>query len=256
MSTSGPDPTGGDPERVRLSWPGAEQARPTAGPRPRRAPRASDRGAEPVSEVEVPDDIEPAGRDLPRLVRALPVVESEGLASAALRRAVVEAHDRLADRVLQRLRTVREDLDADMTELRSEIGALRESVEMAGDDLALRQIRTSIHELRSEVVALRHAILESPVLARLGDDVAALRDDLAALTGGEVVIPAPGAPGVPVAVADELEALRMELASLRRRIALRASTEEPDVLNDAAINRISEAVAARLRAAMPAPRRR
>lgn len=254
MSTTGPDPTGADPERVRLSWPGESPARPGAVSRPRRAPRPSppeDEGG--PGGVEVDHGAEVVGRDLPRLVRPLPVVEAEAGAGAALRRAVVEAHDRLADRLLQRLRTVREDIDADMSELRSELGALRESVEASADELPLRQIRMSISELRSEIAGLRHALTESPVLAAMAADLAALRDDLADLSGLEV--PEVRDTSRSDAIVDELEALRAEMTSLRRRISLRVAAPESDGLTDEQLDRLAEAVADRLRPAPP-PRRR
>lgn len=167
-----------------------------------------------------PDPLEPQDdRGLPQVVRPLPTAE-DPLAGSTIRRALVEAHDRLADRMLQRLRAMRDDIDADLAELRSEMSALRHSIDDAGDRVPIRQMRTSLEELRADVAALRRVGLP---------EVDA--DALAA--GGRV--------------AEELAALRNEIAALRRRISLRAVAESPG-LSDEQLHLLAELVAERMRA--------
>lgn len=247
MSTTGPDPRGDDPQRVRLSWPGDE---PTRTPDPggaRRRPR-------------VTRDVEDAyvHSDVPQVVHPLPLVEADSMGGPALRRAVVDAHDRLADRVLQRLRAFREDIDADLAELRSEMAALRQSVEDMGDRMPARQIRSSLEELRGDLAGLRRAGFDGSQLEHISGELAGLRSDLADLAAR--MDDGAGRPGPPSAspgpVANELAELRSEIASLRRRISLRVAVPDAGGLSDAQIEKVAEAVAGRLGAASPPRGRR
>jgi hypothetical protein len=211
LSTSGPDRAGEEALAIRLAWPGA----------PRHA--EDRRVVDPPTEDAVPED--PPGAPL----RALPVLEAGPEDTTPLRRAVVDAYDRLADQVLGRMRALHQDVDADLAEVRSELASLRRSVEDVGDRVQLRQLRTSLDELRADVAGLRRAVLESPE-------------------------PGPGGPGAPGtaaaqgAAAEQLALLREEVVSLRRRIALRGRAEpaEPAPLTDDDVDRIAAAVAARL----------
>lgn len=164
-----------------------------------------------------------------RSARPMLVAGDDGFTTAGLRRAVVEAHDRLGDRVLQRLGTARDDMDADMSELRSEIGALRELVESAGGQAFQRELGATLDAVRNEIAALR---LET----------VAMTDTL---LGAIERVSSPRIKSGPLVT--ELESLRSEIASLRRRISLRGSADQPGALEDAAIASIAEAVAERLR---------
>lgn len=96
------------------------------------------------------------------------------LSSSAVSR-IVDAYERLGTRLLSRMRDLREDVDADLSELRSEISSLRTSIEDVADRVQLRQMRSSIDDLRSDVAGLRRAVLEWPELERVATDVSALR---------------------------------------------------------------------------------
>ena len=88
---------------------------------------------------------------------------------------IVDAYERLGGRLLGRMRDMREDVDADLAELRSELASLRTAVEDVADRVQLRQMRGSIDDLRSDVAGLRRAVLEWPELERMGSDLSALR---------------------------------------------------------------------------------
>ncbi len=111
---------------------------------------------------------------------------------------LVEAFDRLGARVLGRLRDLREDLDADLADVRSQVAALTGAVEDVADRVELRQLRGAVDELRSDVAGLRRTIAEPS-----GREHAAAPEleDLA----------------------QELSELRAEMVSLRRRMSLKAS---------------------------------
>lgn len=223
---------------MRLSWPGEAHI-----------PAPSEDVPHLHVDVEGADDA--IGADQVDPLRTFPVVEADPVAGMALRRAMVDGYDRLADRVLHRLQVVREDIDADLADLRSEVTALREAVEDVGNRVQLRQLRSSIDELRSDVAGLRRAVLEWPELERVSADITALRADMAdivrrladsAQLSGSAAPPASLVPLVEEIaalrgdfsslepVADELAGLRGEVAALRRRIALRVGegSEAPD----------------------------
>jgi hypothetical protein len=220
LSTPSPDPERSDP--VQLRWPG--------GPRRADVRSTDERGADErgIDErragpppVDDPPGDEPPGAPL----RALPVLEADPGDHTPLRRAVVDAYDRLADQVLGRMRALHQDVDADLAEVRSELASLRRSVEDVGDRVQLRQLRTSLDELRTDVAALRRAVLEQ-------------------------ADPAEGS------AAEQLALLREEVVALRRRIALRAQSDPAAApgLSDDDVARIAAAVAERL--APPSRRRK
>jgi hypothetical protein len=250
LSTPQPNPTGKDPAKVRLTWPG-ETAPTVDAPAPGTARPAERR---PVEDVD--GSVEPALR----AARAAPVVALDVEGSSSLRRTLVDAYDRLADRLAQRLRSVQDDLDADLLDVRTEISALRQAVEDVGDRVEMRQLRAAIDELRSDVVGLRRAVLEWPELERVSADITALRADMTELlaqrpSAAPATGPAPklqlqqlaplmeeisairGALGSRPAggsrdggasdeVLEELAGLRTEMKALRRRITLRAPADE------------------------------
>jgi hypothetical protein len=213
LSTPSPDPERSEP--IQLRWPG--------GPRPAPGRRAQDDSAGPPPGSHPPDD-DPPGAPL----RALPVLEADPGDTVPLRRAVVDAYDRLADQVLGRMRALHQDVDADLAEIRSELASLRRSVEDVGDRVQLRQLRTSIDELRSDVAGLRRAVPDA--------------------TG-------PGGDSQGDSMAEQLALLREEVVSLRRRIALRGRPESSEAvaLSDDDVDRIAAALAERL---SPPPRGR
>ena len=248
MTTPQPNPTPKDPAKVRLTWPAETTARidaPAAGTARPADPR-------PVREVE--GTVEPA-------LRAAPVVALDVEGSSSLRRTLVDAYDRLADRLAQRLRSVQDDLDADLLDVRAEISALRQAVEDVGDRVEMRQLRAAIDELRTDVVGLRRAVLEWPELERVSAEITALRADMSELLAQRSTSdasssgPAPklqlqqlaplmeeisairgalesrpavrsrGA-GASDEVLEELAGLRNEMKALRRRITLRAPADD------------------------------
>jgi hypothetical protein len=211
-----------------LRWP-----RVTRDERP--APLLDDHEARPS---DVPLDREPKGPE--RLDEAPVEVVGGVVERPRFDRATIEAYDRLAERLLERLRSLREDLDADLAEVRSEIASLRAAVDDVGDRVQLRQLRASINELRGDVSSMRRAVTEWPELEQVSHDISSLRADMATLceTGGT---------SGPVDVAPVLEAtaaVQAELVSLRRRIALRASGESS--LSDEQLDLLAEAVTTRL----------
>lgn len=158
MSTPGADP------RVRLAWPG--QAGPTSAfeEEPPQPPRA-----QADSEALQPDTDS---------IRPLASADDAGLGAPALRRAIVDAYDRLADRVLERMRSMHDDVDADLAEIRSEVSTLRQAVDDLGERVQLRALRSAVDELRSDVVGMRRALLEWPELERVSGDITSLRADM------------------------------------------------------------------------------
>ncbi|MGK2947040.1 MAG: hypothetical protein ACSLFP_00570 [Acidimicrobiales bacterium] len=138
---------------------------------------------------------------------------------SGLRRAVVDAYDRLADRILHRLRSVHDDLGADLAEVRTELTALRQTVEDLGERVQLRQLRSAVDELRSDVTGLRRVVLEWPELERVSSDIAALRADMTDVVGklDDFGTAAPGATprlGTLAPLMEEITALREEMPSL------------------------------------------
>jgi hypothetical protein len=217
----------------RLSWPGGAATRRAARPRP--VPR----------EPAAPDP-PPKGEER----SAVPPPSS--LEEVPLGRVFVDAFDRLSDRLLDRLRTLRTDVDADLTALRGEMTELREAVEAMGDRAQARQLRATLDELHGEVVALRRAVLEWPELEQLTRDVTAVRGDLAFLfdTSGE------GGPGqAPSELLGELQAVVARLAGESARLAEVApgpATDDGPLLEEVAALR-AEVAEVRRRVARPAP---
>ena len=141
--------------------------------------------------------------------------------------------------VLERMRALREDIDADLAEMRSELVTLRQAVEDVGDRVQLRQLRSTVDDLRSDVAGLRRAVLEWPELERVSSDLAALRSDVGELLGRMIASePDEGSssqldgilstlrerPSLPTLapVLEELAALRTEMSEVR-------SLSTPDV---------------------------
>jgi hypothetical protein len=137
-------------------------------------------------------------------------------------RAFVDAFERLSERLLERLRTLRQDIDADLNGLRAEVATLRQAVDDAGQSVQLRQLHTGLDELRADLSGLRRAVLEVPELQRLADEVTAVRGDLtllfdAAGDGGE---------HAPSAVVVELEQVVGRLSEQIGRLDERAGSRE------------------------------
>lgn len=156
-----------------------------------------------------------------------------------LGRVVLEGYDRFADRVLERLRMLREDVDTDLGAVRSELATLRQAVDDVAERVELRKLRATIDELRGDISGLRRAVLEWPELEQVSSDVAALRADLSDMAkpvSRDLTTLAP--------MLEEIAALREEFVSLRRRIALRVSNEGE--LSEERIAAIADAVAKRL----------
>lgn len=159
---------------------------------------------------------------------------------------LIEAYDRLGDRVLERMRALREDVDADLSSVRSELASLRQAVDDVGDRVQLRQLRATIDELRGDVSGLRRAVLEWPELEQVSSDIAGLRSDMSTIlealrTGGAPAIDLP----VLAPLVAEVAALRSEVAGLRRRIALRADVAQGGI-DEAGLERLTAQVADRI----------
>jgi hypothetical protein len=160
---------------------------------------------------------------------------------------LIEAYDRLGDRVLERMRALREDVDADLAAVRSELASLRQAVDDVGDRVQLRQLRATIDELRGDVSGLRRAVLEWPELEQVSGDVAGLRSDMSTLLDASRSGVAPSGEGLQLGalapLVEEVAALRGEVASLRRRIALRADGAP---VGDDQLEQIADQVAERM----------
>jgi hypothetical protein len=268
---------------VRLSWPkpGAAAAPATPAAPPTRATpagprtRATVRTPQPRIEAPRADDSDPAeaGSAPQPFAREARTPEAHlaaaGTDSTSTGKVFVEAFDRLADRLLDRLRTIRQDVDTDLTGVRNELAALRQAVEELGERAQVRQLHTDIDELRTELAALRRAVLEWPELEQVSNDIAAVRGDLAFLfeASGEGAMG--GAPSDLLAelqrtigtlsdeitrmgkelpqleavnaVLEEVVAVRSELTQVRRRVGVRKGP-----LNDEQLEQIVSAVADRV----------
>ncbi len=234
MPTDRPNPPDDD-LAVRLQWPSD----------PSLAPEA-DRPAPPPWNAD--DDTD---------VHSAEVVATAGDPSRP-GRTLIEAYDRLGDRVLERMRALREDLDADLSAVRSELASLRQAVDDVGDRVQLRQLRATLDELRSDVTGLRRAVIEWPELEQVSSDIAGLRSDMTevvqAIGGGsrDATTPSLAALGPLV---EELAELRGEVTSLRRRITLRGEGSTP-VLDENQLARLADQVADRIAASGARTRRR
>jgi hypothetical protein len=258
---------------VRLSWPTAGGgSRQVAAPdRPQSPAPPAEGGQQPAPEAPpgpAPEPVAPTPAPLP--ARPAPVTEvlAPGVEGSRMSRAFVEAFDRLSDRLLDRIRSLRQDVDADLASVRSELAGLRQAVDEAGDRAPLRQLKASLDEVREDVLALRRAVLEWPALDQVAGDVAAIRGDLAFLfdmtEDGEPAAAPSHVLGQLRAVVDnlaeevtrlaeqahvgalgpvleEVASVRSELTSIRRRLVLRASP-----IDDEQLERIVDAVAARV----------
>jgi hypothetical protein len=183
-------------------------------------------------------------------------------------RAFVDAFDRLAERLLDRLRTLRQDIDADLNGLRGEVATLRQVVEDTGQSVQLRQLHTGLDEARNELTALRRAVLEWPELERLSDEIASMRGDLSLVfdtTGDGSVDHAPSAvlgqleevvarlaevtddtggaaTGDLAWIVDEVAAVRTDLAEVLRRstATVRLEPDQLALIADAVTGRLLE----------------
>ena len=107
----------------------------------------------------------------------------------------------------------------------------------------LRQLRSTVEDLRRDMNGLRRSVMEWPELERVSSDVAALRADVGALL-------ARGSAASGTARTDKDEAsgqngealseLREEISLLRRRISLRAKDSVP--LSEDDIDRLADAL--------------
>jgi hypothetical protein len=246
MQTDRRGAAAGDDE-VRLSWSGGAASAPSAGPTaPVKAGAKATKGAAKGRAAKVTH----ASTAAPA---ATPASEPAGaLEEVPLGRVFVGAFDRLSDRLLDRLRALRADMEGDLSALRAEMTALREAVDAMGDRVQVRQLRATLDELQAEVVGLRRAVLEWPELEQLSQDVTAVRGDLAFLfdTAGEG-----GAGQAPSELLGELQAVVARLAGESSRLAEvtpGAATDDGPLLEEVAALR-AELAEVRRRVARPAP---
>jgi hypothetical protein len=152
------------------------------------------------------------------------------------------------------------DAGGELALVRQEMADLRHALDDLADRVQLRQVRASMEELRSEMVSLRRVVLEGPDLEQLTTEVGALRSQLVDLVASSPSSPRAAGEVTADAVAplaEELAALRAEMVSLRRRIALRGQGGDAGT-DDERLERIVGSVIRRLSedAATPARRRR
>jgi hypothetical protein len=257
---------------VRLSWPKPGEPTPPTTPARPDAPAGTRPPALPERPVPAPPAPLPAKptAEGPSLLREAkspdPLPGTEGVPPG---KAFVEAFDRLADRLLDRLRTLRQDIDADLGAVRLEVASLRQSVDDLSDRTQLRQVQTTVDEVRTELAALRRAVLEWPELEQVSNDIAAVRGDLAFVFESAGDGPPGGPPsallvelrsaigmlsdeitrfgkelpqiGTVSAVLEEVASVRSELTQVRRRMQLRSGP-----LDDEQLEQVVAAVAERV----------
>ena len=263
---------------VRLSWPKAGAAPADAPERPASDPASKPAPTSPPTFAARTVLPRPATSSTPHLGSSAPTSATTSVSlpdlpapggDTRMGRVFVEAFDRLADRLLERLRSLRQDVDADLASVRSELQTLRQAVEDVGDRVQLRQLRATLDELRSDVVGLRRAVLEWPELEQVSADIAAVRGDLSFLfettadgssaappsellgelqnvvanLGDEVTRLSTDQPqvGALSPLLEEVANMRGELTQIRRRMVLRATP-----IDDEQLERLVDAVAARV----------
>jgi hypothetical protein len=260
----------GTGERTALTWPaaGAGEATSVGARTTARATKA----AKAAKVGKGAKEATPEAAAAPSTVAHEPTAPP-ALGEIPLGRVFVEAFERLSDRLLERMRALRSDVEADLGALRADLAALREAVEAMGDRAQGRQLRAGLDELHAEVLGLRRAVLEWPELEQLSHDVTAVRGDLAFLfesAGQDGRAPsellgelqavvarleeasATVAAATPAAADDgplleEVAALRAELAEVRRRVARPAGFDGDQL--EWLVATVADRVAARLRGA-------
>jgi hypothetical protein len=117
-----------------------------------------------------------------------------------------------------------------------------------------QEVAVAIDELRGDVASLREVVLGWPELEQVGADLAGLRAEVSDLLESRKAFTNGDSPGL-ASVRTEVEALREEMVSLRRRISLRA-TAAPVGLDDDQLERLARAISERLaQPETPPPRR-
>ena len=198
MEIDRPAPTTGDAP-VRLSWPPASTG-------PVGASGLLDRAA---GNAE-PADAATATPSGPPASTAPPPPRVDGVGGEPkMGKVFVEAFDRLADRVLDRLRSLRQDVDSDLGAVRAEMAALRQAVDEAVDRVQMRQLRATLDDVRADLTGLRRAVLEWPELEQVTADISAMRGDLTFLFES---LGADGAGQAPSALLSELQSVVADLA--------------------------------------------
>ena len=151
------------------------------------------------------------------------LADADAVADDAGDRTLAEEVERLADRVVERLRTTRTALEGELAELRTELAAVREGLATIAERPVPRPVAAAAPDL-------------APLLAEL-TEVRAGVDALTASITSERLDD----------LADELSGVQTELQSLRRRISLRAPGGEGSTgLSDDQLERLAAAVAAKL----------
>lgn len=275
MPRSRSERRGGDEDfDVRLSWPsdpvhapdrpGDEPAGGPAGDEPAGGATGDDRGEERTA-----NGVETGTSAASELVRPGPM-------TAGRNRFGVEAFDRLAARVLERLAGMGEDLELALTAMRSEVAELRHAVDDVASRVEMRQMKAATEELRGDVNGLRRAVLEWPELEQVSSDVAGLRADLAMLLErkdpaevlgqidtaelvgreelAELLARKPDTDDRPTVAAlaplvEEVAAVRSELATVRRRMSVKAKPDDL-TLTEGQIDQLVSAVVERLSASL------
>jgi hypothetical protein len=230
MPTDQPNPSDDD-MAVRLQWP--------SDPSP--TEDATSRQRFPLPPVDADADVDDGS------IYSAAVVSVAGDATRPAR-SLIEAYDRLGDRVLERMRALREDVDADLTAVRSELATLRQAVDDVGDRVQLRQLRATIDELRGDVSGLRRAVIEWPELEQVSSDISGLRSDMSNVLAATHASDSSDSALSFAALAplvEEIAQLRGEVMSLRRRISLRGQGQAVSV-DDTQLERLADAVAERM----------
>ncbi|CAN5528783.1 hypothetical protein BH20ACT2_BH20ACT2_15410 [soil metagenome] len=246
MPRSRSERRGGDEDfDVRLSWPSDPVHDPD---------RAGDEGpliGDPADQG--PDRADERADDRGGSAAGTGSVASElvrpGPMTAGRNRFGVEAFDRLAARVLERLAGMGEDLELALTAMRSEVAELRHAVDDVASRVEMRQMKAATEELRGDVNGLRRAVLEWPELEQVSSDVAGLRADVAVLLEHQDDTAGDRTAAALEPLVEELAAVRSEVATVRRRFSVSAKPAEL-TLTDDQVDQLTGAVVERLAASL------
>ena len=89
-----------------------------------------------------------------------------------------QADAELADRILDRLTTLRADVSSELAMLRAEIVVLRHAISENSASAEIHALRQDFAQLRTEVTGLGNIVIDWPELHQVTSDIATLRDAL------------------------------------------------------------------------------
>jgi ABC-type transporter Mla subunit MlaD len=163
------------------------------------------------------------------------IVEGREVSASAdkITRSVRDGLDGFTTRVLERLDQVRSGIEVELASVRSDNGRLRQSVADAAAGWNAERAEAAIETIRDDLAGMRDLVRTAIV-----EEMPAAFTEAAAAP-----VAAPVADMEPLI--EELTAVRSEVASLRRRIAVRAGGDSV-ALGDEQMSALADAVAARL----------